>query len=238
MKTKQFILIIVLCAVSFVTLQAENYQFRTDVNVGYDFLQSRGSSLNTEILLKNKFSKWSIDVGTKLSYDNLGVVVLFENKLYSDDKRYTAIHTKLLARNSYKNLDNYTQTIAISALYDQEYFSIALGVQSTYTLADLQMPESKLYSMYTDVVYDVNARIFEKEHIWNLGGQITNSRIFEVDKYYNPFFILNGEYKIKINSEGERLRLYSRLGFQLQPIYIMRAPLDDVSVFFNIGVEL
>ncbi|MFI3296039.1 MAG: hypothetical protein R3Y59_00230 [bacterium] len=238
MKTKQLILIIALCAVSIVSLQAENYRFKTDVNVGYEFLQSKGSSLNTEILLKNKFDNWSLDVGTKITYDNLYVALLLENKLYSDDKRYTAIQTKFLGGNSYNNLDNYTQTIAISALYDQEYFSIALGLLSTYNFTDLQVSNSKLYTRYNDFIYDINARIFKKDHIWNLGGQITNSRIFEVDKYYNPFFILNGEYKIKLNSEGERLRVYSRLGFQLQPVYIMNAPLDDVSVFFNIGVEL
>lgn len=131
------------------------------------------------------------------------------------------------------NLQNFNAALAL--FYNQDYFHFAIG-GCLQLFAGITSGNSSAggYLCEPGIVYDIEARIFRSEHIWNIGLQITNMRRFLIERMYNPNFVLKGNYRFG-GYGSDNLNLIVEAGFQ--PAGIMHIAANYYSFFFNVGIS-
>lgn len=122
----------------------------------------------------------------------------------------------------------------LAFLYDYDFFHLALGGYFQFFTGFNIPSHSRSYIYEPGIVYDLEARIFKKEHIWNLGLQITNMRRFLIERMYSPNFIFKGNYRFG-GYGSDNLNLMLEAGFQ--PAGLMHIVVNHYSFYFNIGLS-
>ncbi|MFI3296412.1 MAG: hypothetical protein R3Y59_02165 [bacterium] len=234
MKLKIYILLLSIYTISS-TLYAQDNSLSFDANIGYEHTLTSGSNIHSEMVLDYTPLNWiEASAGIKISTKNINqLMAKGDFKWWTDDTRFIALRNQYLY-SIYADDNLQSLSFGLAAVYDQEYFSIALGANyQFYTSFVNQSSSSRTYVWEPGITYDAKARIFPRSHIWNLEGEVTNCRDFVVERVYNPTFLLNGHYTFTLD-DNSPLKLYSQAGFQ--PSGITHIAVNYYSFIFNIGV--
>lgn len=216
-------------------IQPENTMYLINT-IEYEHSIINGSNATTEMMIDYTPSRRvSVRGGFHISTHNLyqlsakGNFKLLTNNLHS-----------LILRNQYvysmyasDNIQNMNMSLAMA--YDYEYCYIAVGGYAQFHTGITNKKGIKRnYIWEPGIVYDIEARVFKKQHVWNIGIQITNMREFLIEKLYNPNFLLKGNYRF--GGEGSNhLNLMLKAGFQ--PGGMLHMTTNYYSFYFNIGIS-
>lgn len=234
MKLKIYILLFYLFAL-FSTAYTQEQTANFDANIGYEHTLTSGSAINSEMVIDYTPKRWAqLYGGIKVSTKNINQAMLKGDfKWWMNDSKFIALRSQNVY-SIYANDNTQSLSIGVAAIYDQEYFSIALGGNyQMYTSIFNKNDNKKSFLWEPGITYDINARIFPKSHIWNIGGEVTNCRNFVIERVYNPSFLLNGHYTFSAENTNH-LKVYSQVGFQ--PIGITHIAVNYYSLIINIGV--
>lgn len=205
-------------------------------SIEYEHTMTHGSNIGTEIQIDYTPAWWlSVRGGFHVSTRNLYQLAAKGNFKVLTDGNHSLVLRNQYTYSAYAddNMQNFNMLLA--AAYDQEYFYIAIGGYAQFfTGISKQAEINRSYIWEPGLVYDIEARIFKKRHVWNLGLQITNMREFLIERVYNPNFIMKGNYRFG-GDGSENLNLTVKAG--LQPSGIMHMTANYYSFYLNVGIS-
>ncbi len=205
------------------------------MDIGYEYTLTNRSAVYTQMMLEMRLKQWvDFYAGFHVATDDLyQFAVRGDFKYHFGPTRYLGLRNQYVY-SLYAGDNLQKMNMALAAVYDQEYFSIAVGAYTQF-FSPIVMGNGAARTFIWEVspVYDINARIFKKAHRWNLGVQITNMRDFALERMYNPNFIINGNYRFA--GEGiDNLNLLWKIG--AQPTGIMHIAANNYSLYLQLGI--
>lgn len=239
------LIIAILCTtkaqkIEYINLETEQIkgkqQYLLLMDLAYEHTLSHQSNIYTQMLVDLKPAKWvEIYGGFHVSTSDL-----YQLTARGDFKWWLSESRNLALRNQYTygayasdNLQNLCMALALC--YNQEYFTIAIGGYTQFfTNFLIKEQQERTYIWEPGITYDITGCIFKREHIWNLGLQVTNMRDFTIERPYAPNFILNGNYRI-LGKGNDHLNIYGKLGIQPSGIFSIAA--NYYSLYFQFGIS-
>lgn len=208
-----------------------------DMNIGYEHNAVVPSNVYTDMTVVYTPQRWvTTYLGFKVSTDSryaLNARADFKYHLNTGYSSFFAIRNQYLYNISAAG-NMHDMAISLAAAYSHPYVDVAVGANArmmTPIKMHANTPRSSIWE--PGLVYDIEARIFPIKSVWNIGAQITNMRMYEIERMYQPNFILKGNYRI--TGEGsDNLNLKLMAGFQ--PVGLMHIATLYYSFFFNVGI--
>lgn len=208
-----------------------------DMNIGYEHLTTVPSNVYTDMTVEYTPAKWvTTYLGFKVNTDSryaLNARADFKYHLNTGYKSYIGLKNQYLYNIS-AGSNLHDMVIMLAAAYSHPYVDVAIGANARL-MTPIKMYNSVARTSIWEpgLVYDIEARIFPLKHVWNIGAQITNMRMYEIERMYQPNFILKGNYRI-MGEGSDDLNLKLTAGFQ--PAGMMNVAVSYYSFFFNVGI--
>lgn len=206
-----------------------------NVALGYNHSLTNGHGVLADIALNYTPRRW-VELFGGISVNTWN---MYTASLRGDFRWWLSDSRNLAIRNQYlyniyvdDNFQRFNMSLALA--YDQEYFYIAAGGYAQFFTPIFSKLSERSYIWEPGFIYDIRTRIFKKNHVWNLGLQVTNILPFVIERSYIPIFVLNANYRLL--GEGENnFNIFAQLA--CQPAGIFHISANYYSVFFKIGLS-
>ncbi|MGM9805131.1 MAG: hypothetical protein ACI3Z7_01690 [Candidatus Aphodosoma sp.] len=207
-----------------------------DLHIGYEHSQINSSAFTSAILLNYTPQDWvKTNIGFRVSTHSMySFAARGDFNWRPGNKRSCLTLRNQYNYNIYGASNFQDLNISLAAAYDHPYFYIAAGGYARM-FTNIKPPRGSRRTTIWEpgLVYDIEGRIFPKQHVWNIGLQITNMRLFVIERFYAPNFILKGNYRINGYAD-EHLNLQVQTGFQ--PAGLMHIAVNYYTFFLNVGI--
>lgn len=208
-----------------------------DMTIGYEHSLTHASNVNTEMTVNYVPREWvRASAGLHVATHNVyAFTVRGDFNWWLGERRRSCLtlrHQYLYSLYAADNLQDLN--IALNAAYDHPYFYIALGGYARMFAPIAAGGRERGATLWEPgLTYDAEVRIFPREHVWNVGVQVTNMRMFLIERFYSPNFVLKGNYRF--GGEGnDHLNLRLTAGFQ--PAGVLHITANYYSFYFNVGI--
>lgn len=206
-----------------------------DLHIGYEHSQTNASTFTSSMQLNYAPRSWvKTNVGFRVStHEMYSFTARGDFNWWVGNKKSCLSLRNQYLYNLYAASNFQDFNISLAAAYDHPYFYIAAGGYARM-FTNLKLHGNPRTTIWEPgLVYDLEARIFPKPHVWNIGLQITNMRMFVIERCYSPNFILKGNYRI--NGEADdSLNLKIQAG--LQPAGFFHIATNYYTFFLNVGI--
>lgn len=135
---------------------------------------------------------------------------------------------RAIVRNNFQEMN-----AGISLGYRAKYWKIQGGYHTKF-FTQLDTKGGDMYSVVFEpfgVMYLLEAQVFKPEHIWNIGGRVSNFDHFIMERFGNPIFTVFGNY-----SMNEKVKFIAETG--VRPSGITNFNANFWGYFLQIGILL
>jgi hypothetical protein len=220
MARLRLLLILLLLAFSSSALIAQDNELKVGVRAGHNAALGvfAALSLETEQIICQ-----SVSVSGGLQYNTIGKTALELCPSYHMDFDWGKVSAELLA--AYTNLTSINSLSAgVGARFDCKSISARLGYYY-HLFGGNGDSITEPFNIY----YELRAYFLKKLEKWNLDLVITNCEIFELERHYQPSFIVEGGVSLMS-------RLGISLGLGCKPSGIFNLSADYYQSFLKTGV--
>lgn len=201
-------------------LRAQSTELALGVRCGHNALFGRFAALSAEAQYEAK-SHFVLRGGAQ--YSTIGRVAAELRPQYFHDFSVGRLTGQMLLGSTHQNLMN-NYFVGGGASLDLRCLWVTLG----YYHRTIVMGEDRICEPF-NIYYELGIRTLHKLQKWDLNIMLTNSRPFELERHYQPSFVVEAWWH-----PGDRLSVL--LGANYKPAGMFNITSDYYQIYGNIGV--
>lgn len=183
-KSRIIILILLLVSPAFI-LNAQDDEVKIGLRAGHNVAFGGFSAVSVETV-QSFCGNFSVNGG--IQYNTIGKTVLEACPAYKMSFDWFKISVESMF--TYMNLRSTNSfTAGVGATFDSKYLGFRLGYYYR-----LYCSHASLIKEPFNIYYELCSHLLQRFEDWNLDLIITNCEMFELERHYQPSFIIEGSY--------------------------------------------